>query len=425
MAPSEDTNTPDQRQPDASAWDLKDVDEGLAKTPAESSELQPAQPAAADAAGAAAPGPADEQPRDEVGDHAPSFASQPTPLPVGAPAKKSRKKLLIVLGVILALLLAGAGTVFALYNNPDKVLGDALSKVLLAENLSGKGGLRVSDDDGSATIGFDFQGNDQTGYTLNADIKSRINDTPFEMTAAFIASKEGDVYFKVSNVRDALQNLEGLVESGRFDTVIALVDNKWIKVPAEDLERDKDRANIQECVAKIDQEIKRNGSLSTEVRDAYRANPFFVIDSTLKPESVNGVDSLHYKLRIDTAALRTFITDAKQTELYKKIQACDKEFELDENDIAESLKDSGKADIQVWIGRWSHEFTRVKVAGSGEDKMTYDLTLEPRFNQPVNVTVPAEATPFKTVQQEFMRALGFDETMVLGSRTFNPRSALR
>lgn len=349
---------------------------------------------------------------------APQFGQPaPTPTPAPAPAfgqppvqptepKKSKKKWFIIGGIIaFVLILLGAGSALAYnvwYQNPDKVLSDAVSNALRAKTATYTGSLDFTQT-GSASV---------SKFTLTVDGKNTSNatevdvtfdfeydDTDYSLSGAGLFDADANLYFKVNDVRSTIDKFsdgEELPEA--FDAIITKIDGNWIKVSADDLkEFDEDYAETQTCTKDALAKLENNSDATRELVDLYKAHTFIVVAEELGVQD----GSLGYVIEGDEEKAKSFVRGLNDTTIFKELKACDDTFEIDEDDLFSDSSDSGTADgrVELWVSRWSHQFTKVFVT-STNDGATVELLLEPVFDAEVTVTPPSDAVPLSELQQD-------------------------
>lgn len=363
---------------------------------------------------------------------------------------KRKKIILGILVPVLLLLAIGGGAAFAMYNSSTKVVGDAITNALLAETAHIKGDAKVSGESEGrhvgVTVDYDIKSNNKL---MQADLGVDVNVPPMsiDLSGGIISDVSGDFYFKIDNAKQIFQNLFG-IDTNSVDpsidganTLVEMVDNKWVKVDAADLEESmtEEEKRQSECHERLAKDMSENRDLTREVTNVYRQHDFINADAL----DSDDISILHYKLTFDEEKAKSFAAEFKSTEIHKRLVDCDKEFEIKEDDIKKLISQVNKANIEVWIDRWSHQFTKISISGK-EKSVNYSATMDTTFDQPVAILVPQDATPFKKIQEEYMNMLGgfyggfepteyedgaaYDEDLftssgelnpsVLGSRTF-------
>lgn len=322
---------------------------------------------------------------------------------LATPRKRSKKPLIIGLAVGgLLLLLGGTAAAYQLwYQNPDKVVTDSIVKALSAKTVTYTGTIDSSGEAAKLKVEFDGKAN---GGSLATHAKATIT-----MGAANVVadgdvqfSEKGDVYFKIKNAKDLSETfvqMMGGSSTPEIDALIAKVDNKWIKASAEDFsaDEDSDAAKRSQCFEDVIGKFKTDRGLRDEMTGLYTKHRFITVKQSLGEKD----GSLGYKLDADQAKAKEFATGLKTTALYRELQNCDKDFKIDENDVAEESSDF-VADVEIWANKWSHELTQVKVSGEAKDKSSKGaFVLNPVFNKEVTVTAPADAVPLSELQSDF------------------------
>ena len=338
------------------------------------------------------------------------------------PGKNKKKKIIvtsIIAGAIIVLGLGGYLAYALWYQNPQNVLGDAISHALNAKTASYKGTVKIDSKDVKVAIDLDGSGVDTTSNT-NAKITITTMGKDFKVNGSVLTDKDGNLFFKVGNLRTLLDQY--LAESGMaatetpFDNLIAKIDNKWIRVSADDLaEFSKETSDKQKCFSTTLKKLNTDKATKEEFTKIYQKNTFVVVNKTLADRTIGGVDSLGYELSLSKDKTKSFIEAVNNTQLVKDLQKCDSDFKLDANDITKDMStDPTKDTIEVSISRWSHEFTQVKAEGKDEDdsSATGTIVIEPLFNKDVKIDAPSDYLTLKQLQAEIESAMGgFQEAM--------------
>lgn len=229
------------------------------------------------------------------------------------PKTPNKKKKLIIGGIIAAavlLLSGGTYTAYAFwYQNPEKVLTDAVSNVIKAKTATYSGTLAMDTKDAKVRVVFDGKQASELNGEGNAKITITAQGKDFTVNGSALVDKDGNLFFKVGNLKTILD--EFLKQSGMtsspFDELVAKIDNKWIRVSADDLaEYDKDAGKAQTCLADTMKKIQDDKAVHDGLVKAYKDNKFVVIDSTLPGRTINGVDSMGYKLSLNKDAAKKF-----------------------------------------------------------------------------------------------------------------------
>lgn len=343
--------------------------------------------------------PVDETPRDE--------AVIP-PAPMTKP--KSKKKLAIIISSIVIgfLLLLGGGAALAYnlwYQNPDKVIGDALMNLVTSESATLKGSLSGESDGTALDLTIDARAN---GTGVQGTVNGTINteDVSVDVAGEVISLSGADLYFKLDDTQQTFTQL--LSASGTpFDTsgltdFFSGLDGQWIRVSADELGNvDEEAAKVQECLGTLETKLRDNRALLDEVGQIYRSNMFIVVDEELGSRDVEGVASLGYRISVDVEAYNTFVGAFEATALYDEIKACNENFDLE--NVRLEADDVQDTTIEVWISQWSHELTELSLTGTNESAQS-TLKVNTTFVATDEVVAPADSKTIQEVYEEFITA---------------------
>lgn len=348
-----------------------------------------------------------EAPRDPLGDQinaAPApmtqaaFSAPSESVAPVAPVKAKRSKKPLLIGAIAAAVLLIGGTAAAYqfwYQNPDKVVTDSLVKALTAKTMTYTGTLDMTAETGKLKVDFDGAATSAI-FTSNAKATVTIGAASMAVNGSLLASDDGSLYFKVANAKDLANTFMQMMGGGstaELDALVAKIDDKWIKVSADSMQ-DGDSKKRNQCYTDLGKKIETDKALAQEVVGTYEKQRFVTVKESLGEQ--NG--SLGYKLAIDQTKAKAFLTDVKSTKLYAEVQKCDKDFKLDENEMVKGLSDDLTTDTELWVSKWSHDITKLKMTGSSKDGSKGTFVLNPTFNQPVSVTAPKDALPIEELQ---------------------------
>lgn len=346
----------------------------------------------------------------------PAVGEQPateTPAPMMAsqtqPKAPNKKKKFIIGGIIAgAVLLLGGGmyAAYALwYQNPEKVLTDAVSNVIRAKTATYSGTLAMDTKDVKVRVVFDGKQASDLNGEGNAKITLTSQGKDFVVNGSALVDKDGNLFFKVGNLKTILDDVlkQSGMTSSPFDELVAKIDNKWIRVSADDLaEYDKDAGKAQACLTDTMKKIQNDKAVHDSLVKAYENNKFVVIDSSLPGRTINGVDSMGYKLSLNNEAAKKFAEAVNEMQFMKDLQKCDSSFEsfkLDASDMKSTTGTTSTETVEVSVSRWSHEFTQLKVTGKDDDA-SGEFILEPIFGKDVTVAAPTDFMTLKELQAE-------------------------
>lgn len=306
-----------------------------------------------------------------------------------------RKGLLAGLLSLIVVLIVGALTYAYWYQNPNRVVADGIMQALNSRSLTYTG---VFASNSGNKITADFNGvADAQGGSVDMKLHLSALNKKYTIDGSGLLSDKGDLYFKVKNIDELVQNYRKSVpvsSQGLFDQIVAKINDKWIKISSDDLKSySPEVATAQRCLTDAFKRMQTDETLRSEAVMAYKQHPFIMIEKTLG--SKNG--SLGYLLTIDSAKAKSFATAFRATALYKTLHACDKNLELKVGDLKADNQKNQNTNVELWVNNWTHQITKVVVA---DKKNTTSLTVMPSFNKPVSVNAPRESTTLDQLQKD-------------------------
>lgn len=333
---------------------------------------------------------------------APSPVSPQPPLTLKSPKKKG-----LLIGIIIVIiLLLGAGVVLAYrfwYQNPEKVVTDAITHAITAKSVIYTGNLAVASDEAKVKIAVTGKQADATG-ALDATATISAAGTDYTVKGSALIDKSGDLYFKFEHLDDIVNELKKQVLGSSADSTVsslidqlkAKIDGTWIKVSSSDLKDFSDSyATTKTCLDNAVKTFQNDKSAAKQVTDLYKQHQFITIKKELGAKD----GSLGYELTGNDDASKAFAKGLENTKLYKQLHSCDSSFTINADDLTASTDSSDKSTVTVWVSRWTHEFTKATIDDTS-DGTTTNLSVEPTFNQPVTVTAPAKSTTLKQLESD-------------------------
>lgn len=319
------------------------------------------------------------------------------------PAKKSKKRLVITL-IAAALLLLGLGLAYVYwYQNPTKVVSDAFIHALNAKSMTYTGTVTAA---GSSKMVVTFNGGAVVdGATVNAKLSYETDGRQYTLDGNGIIDKKNDIYFKVQNIDGLVNNYRRMVpqeSQALFDQIIDKIDDKWVKVSSEDLKSfSPDAVKTQECLSDSFKEMQNDAAVRKELIDTYKKHPFITIDKALGAKD----GSLGYSLKMNEEAEKAFEKEYRNTTFYKSLVKCDSSFAEESDQLKEDVAGfSPDVRTEVWVDRWSHQITKVTLKQE-EDGQTVNMAIEPKFNRPVAIVTPKDATTLEQLQKDIQTLL--------------------
>ena len=339
---------------------------------------------------------------------APLLSDQPTGYP--EPPKKKKKGLIAAIIIVAALALLGGGAAAAYnlwYQNPEKVVTDALGNMLKAKTIAYTGNFELKNDGTTVKIAIDGKNSDQSTGAVNVTADISTSGRTLNVKGSGLSDKDGNLYVKLSNVEEAFDTLLGSLgatstTSNPYETLIEKIDDKWIKIAASDLkEFSKEAGDTQKCVTDAIKSIETDTKVKDEITSLYEKNRFIVVGDKLGSKD----GSLGYNVSVDADAANAFYTGIGSTEIGKKLVACDDSISFEANDDINDATREEPATLEVWVSRFTHELTEFNGTRTNVDDGDVSFVFKPVFNQAVTVEVPSDTTSLKEIIDEYEKLM--------------------
>lgn len=354
-----------------------------------------------------------------------SVSSGQAPSGFATTPKKQKKKRLIIAGIIAGvLMLLGGGTVLAYnlwYQNPEKVVHDAVINAVQAKSTQFTGNFTLVSDQTTIDVKMDGKSSG-TDSMMNATMELRTEGDGQKLSLAVDASvvqKDDTFFLKIKGLQralsEALKSSTPLppAQSQKLKILIDKYDDRWMSVkPADYRDVSKEAAEAQECVVRANKTLNDSDSEARkEIVDLYKENTILTIKNKLGSHVVNETGSLGYEVGLDKTAAESFIRKLNDTKYGKEIKACDTSLDFtkmaDRMKKDDTTKSYNEATVELWASRFGHKIRRMSIRGN-DDSTTVNIVVDPIFNENIDVEAPADAVSIKDVirdVQEFMMDL--------------------
>lgn len=358
------------------------------------------------------PPPAPQEPQDPVN---PVVA--PVPQQVVTSPKKGKRGLLWAIVALVIVVLLGGGSALAYnfwYQNPNKVVSDALLHAVTAKTVSMTGTLDMSTKDYKVKLEVSGKNSLEANSQVAVKLHYEAGDVKIDVNGEGVFSAEGDIYVKVNDARELVDSIEK--QSGEqvsfkmFDGVINKIDGKWVKIAKSDLgDVNKEYEKTQQCLADVSKQLDKDASfrnaVEKETKEIYTQHPFVKVGDKIGTRTINGEGSLGYKLTGDKQVAKDFAKKFGDSQLGKKFKDCNKDLDFESLVDTEEKSDSKtKTDVEIWVSRFGHNITELNIRGTGEDDEKGSIVITPTFNKKEKVEIPSNAIPFSDVKKDTEKA---------------------
>lgn len=303
------------------------------------------------------------------------------PLPVSSP-KRQKKGLLfgLIIAAVLLLLSGGAAaSYYYLVNKPENVLKQALANAMDTEKT------KTLHFSGSATV--EAEGGTEVGATYTGavdnksgafDVSGKVDVVVANITFDFRSTDAKTFYLRLGGLGGLPELLSSTVpEAAMYAPVISALNDQWVEINDSLL---KEFDGSYESGILSDADIQK-------VTDAYLQYPFLTVSEVLADETVGGEDSHHYKLVIDAAKLKSFLSALKDAKLDS--------YKLDQNTLNRYNKAIDQAKLskypfEIWISKGSKMIKQFSFTYSAEGASLKARFTVDSYNQPVEVEKPKD-----------------------------------
>jgi hypothetical protein len=315
---------------------------------------------------------------------------------------RSNKWLLIILVSIALTLLILVVTYVYWFQNPNKVVSDAMGNALSAKTLNYTG---VVTSTGTPALNVAVDGGMSiNGGIVHAKFSFDTQNKTYTLTGNGLFAENGDAYVKVKDIDKLVGNYRSAipaVSQPLFDQIIDKVADKWIKVSSADIENyNKDFAVAQRCTIDSLKKIQSDAATKAELIGVYKKHPFIEVNKVLGARN----DSLGYSLKINHDASRAFTAEYKKIPFYKALVACDESYTVGEDIAQQKTATSTDVAVDVWVSRWTHVLTKVEMRDNMKTSKT-DVSIDTKFNHPVAIDIPKNATSLDKLQNDVQALL--------------------
>lgn len=375
---------------------------------------------------------------------------QPQQVPVvnyALSVKKRRTGLIvgIVLGSIAGIMLiAGLLMYFLWWQNPKKMVTDAMVNAFSAKQMTASGQMSVVSE--GAKVEIDVKSNND-GRLSSADVAIKVK--PIDKTGIFtkdmtlnlkgVYGDHGAVYVKadgldkyIDDVVDAYikESARSYAQSDPLDGVDALaisdeeitqatdrmkefitpivkkIDGQWLRINLYDSNSSNTGA---QCMLDVMETLKHDDRYRSELIDIYLSNDFLVIKNEV--ESKNGARG--FEIDLDSREVRDkangFAKDVQKSAFAERLRECDTSQEKYDSDLGDDTETDSAPQmrLKVWVDSLSHQLTRIEFeAKDKESDNEASMTFDMQMNKSERIEVPANARDIQDVIREIQQVTG-------------------
>lgn len=338
-------------------------------------------------------------------------------------ARSDRNRLITLIVSILAALMVFGGGSFALYywyQNPQKVVNDALVYMIKAKSVQGTGTINIKSTSADYAIAFSSQfdqGSIHQTAIVNIKPKGEGVENIGIMTVdgeVIYDSLDENIYLRLSGLgpvyRELIDNYiearaaeatadgevildSGIAESKQrmnsfYSPLIKKLEDQWIKIPSSQIEDAVSPGGDDTCSIDTLREAFRD----QETIDVYQKHQFIKI----KDDLGSAGDSVGYLLGFDKSEAGAFADAVSHTDLGRSLKSCGAYTEYDSTD---NVVSSDSIELELWADRWSHVPSRLVLAGPGGEN-DFNMDIKTAFETDVDVQAPADAKSLEEIQAD-------------------------
>jgi len=344
-------------------------------------------------------------------------SSQPTPqlqynsMPMRPKKKKTGLIIGVVLGVIVLIAIVSAALVYFLWwQNPEKMVTDAVSNAIMAKKMTADGKVVVDMRD-QGKIELNVKTATDSGKSkANIDAKLNIKgvDKNIPLKGDAVLDSDGTIYVKINNFKDLYGTLlEVVMESSsggkmsraqietyrdqtlrKMSSEIDKMGNTWMKISPDEI------GDEYKCGIDALKKIQSDESVRKELAQIYQKNSFFTIKDS-KISDRNG--GRGFELQGDNSKLSKFSDELKNSSAGKALSKCGKS-----NSYKSSESSSiDTASLKVWVDRSSHELKALELKGDSK-KVSVEISFDIDVNKSEEIKIPSSAESLKEFIEGFM-----------------------
>ncbi|UHA57133.1 hypothetical protein [Candidatus Nanosynbacter sp. HMT-352] len=344
--------------------------------------------------------------------------NQPAPqlqynsMPMRPKKKKTGLIIGVVLGVIVLISIVSAALVYFLWwQNPEKMVTDAMSSAIMSKKMTANGKVVVDmRDQGKIELNVKTatdSGKSKANIDAKLDIKGVEKNIPLKGDA--VLDSDGTIYVKINNFKDLYGTLlEMVMESSsggnlsrsqietyrdqtlrKMSSEIDKMGNTWMKISPDEI------GSEYRCGINALKKIQSDESVRKELVQIYQKNSYFTIKDS-KISDRNGGRGFELQGNNKSNSSK-FEEEFKNSSVGKALSKCGKS-----NSYKSSESSSiDTASLKVWVDRSSHELKALELKGDSK-KVSVEISFDIDVNKSEEIKIPSSAESLKEFVEGFM-----------------------
>ena len=344
--------------------------------------------------------------------------NQPAPqlqynsMPMRPKKKKTGLIIGVVLGVIVLIAIVSAALVYFLWwQNPEKMVTDAMSSAIMSKKMTANGKVVVDmRDQGKIELNVKTatdSGKSKANIDAKLDIKGVEKNIPLKGDA--VLDSDGTIYVKINNFKDLYGTLlEMVMESSsggnlsrsqietyrdqtlrKMSSEIDKMGNTWMKISPDEI------GSEYRCGINALKKIQSDESVRKELVQIYQKNSYFTIKDS-KISDRNGGRGFELQGNNKSNSSK-FEEEFKNSSVGKALSKCGKS-----NSYKSSESSSiDTASLKVWVDRSSHELKALELKGDSK-KASVEISFDIDVNKSEEIKIPSSAESLKEFIEGFM-----------------------
>lgn len=321
-------------------------------------------------------------------------------------SRLKRPRTIIAAAVVLVVLIA-SGTAYALwYQQPERVVMDAMQDMMSAEQLQTDTTITSDSELVSGPVNvvvtslkITSQGSlaDAIG-SMDATAVAEINGREYTVGGKARLTDDKNVYFQLQDVEETITSLrEDFGAASMPEQSLAqleALDDTWVKVTPDDM---GENGESFACAVDAVKKLVADDEYDDTIEQLYRDNQFMVVDESVQSKDGN----LGYRVTLEEDVYKTYVEQFAASDVAKRHNTCENNASLEDveeqaNDIA-NQEDAPKVDLTVWVSRFGHELQKVEYTITAKNQSGDDVTFRGTTSvsdDDVSVDVPDGAVDF-------------------------------